>query len=157
MVLYEVSPLRYELNDQDLRVYTLWRAEWEHFTKQQLKFHKQNNEWEMLGELALRLHHKVLLPCLSIILTFSGRSRRSVPRVSRHRFQRQSLAKPPPHLLLPFPNLASPNLYRQTCRLEFTMVFGIFARFGESVSGGGGGGRGDKGQKFVDGAGRERG
>jgi hypothetical protein len=48
MVLYE-----------DLRVYTLWRAEWEHFTKQQLKFNKQNNEWEMLGELALRLHHKV--------------------------------------------------------------------------------------------------
>jgi flagellar hook-length control protein FliK len=48
MVLYE-----------DLRVYTLWRAEWEHFTKQQLQFNKQNNEWEMLGELALRLHHKV--------------------------------------------------------------------------------------------------
>ena len=40
-------------------MYTLWRAEWEHFTKQQLQFHKQNNEWEMLGELALRLHHKV--------------------------------------------------------------------------------------------------
>jgi hypothetical protein len=44
---------------QDLRVYTLWRAEWEHFMKQQLQFHKQNNEWEMLGELALRLHNKV--------------------------------------------------------------------------------------------------
>jgi hypothetical protein len=50
MVLYE-----------DLRVYTLWRAEWEHFAKQQLAFHKQNNEWEMLGELALRLHRNVPL------------------------------------------------------------------------------------------------
>jgi hypothetical protein len=59
-------PLLYGVNEQDLRVYTLWRAEWEHFTKQQLKFHKQNNEWEMLGELALRLQHKVLpLPLLS--------------------------------------------------------------------------------------------
>jgi hypothetical protein len=52
----------YGVNEQDLRVYTLWRAEWEHFTKQQLKFHKQNNEWEMLGELALRLHHRVPIP-----------------------------------------------------------------------------------------------
>jgi hypothetical protein len=51
MVLYE-----------DLRVYTLWRAEWEHFAKQQLEFRKQNNEWEMLGELALRLHRKVSIP-----------------------------------------------------------------------------------------------
>ena len=45
-------------------MYTLWRAEWEHFTKQQLAFHKQNNEWEMLGELALRLHRKVAKPKL---------------------------------------------------------------------------------------------
>jgi len=45
-------------DSKDLRVYTLWRAEWEHFTKQQLQFHKQNSEWELLGELALRLHHK---------------------------------------------------------------------------------------------------
>ena len=97
MVLYEVCPLLYGVNEQDLRVYTLWRAEWEHFTKQQLKFHKQNNEWEMLGELALRLQHKVLPPSPSF------------------------------YLRLPFPNLPSPNLYRQTCRLEFTMVLGIFA------------------------------
>jgi Chs5-Arf1p-binding protein BUD7/BCH1 len=51
MVLYE-----------DLRVYTLWRAEMEHFAKQQLQFQKTNAEWEMLGELALRLHHKVIPP-----------------------------------------------------------------------------------------------
>ena len=48
MVLYE-----------DLRVYTIWRAELEHFTKQQLQFHKPNLDWEMLGDLAQRLHHKV--------------------------------------------------------------------------------------------------
>jgi Chs5-Arf1p-binding protein BUD7/BCH1 len=48
MVLYE-----------DLRVYTLWRAEWEHFQKQQLVFHKLNAEWEMLGDLAQRLCHMV--------------------------------------------------------------------------------------------------
>ena len=57
-----LSFFMYGVNEQDLRVYTLWRAEWEHFTKQQLTFHKQNNEWEMLGELALRLQHKVPSP-----------------------------------------------------------------------------------------------
>ncbi|GAA94382.1 uncharacterized protein L969DRAFT_105184 [Mixia osmundae IAM 14324] len=47
MVLYE-----------DLRVYTIWRAELAHFKAQQLTYRKTGTEWEILGELAQRLHHK---------------------------------------------------------------------------------------------------
>lgn len=47
MVLYE-----------DLRVYTIWRAEIAHFRTQNLGYRKTGTEWEILGELALRLLHK---------------------------------------------------------------------------------------------------
>lgn len=47
MVLYE-----------DLRVYTIWRAELAHYRTQNLPYRKTGTEWEILGELALRLHHK---------------------------------------------------------------------------------------------------
>jgi tetratricopeptide (TPR) repeat protein len=47
MVLYE-----------DLRVYTIWRAEVNHYKAQSLPYHKTSTEWEILGELALRLHHR---------------------------------------------------------------------------------------------------
>jgi hypothetical protein len=46
MVLYE-----------DLRVYTIWRAEIAHFRTQNLAYRKTGTEWEILGELALRLLH----------------------------------------------------------------------------------------------------
>lgn len=47
MVLYE-----------DLRVYTIWRAEVNHYKQQSIPYKKTPTEWEILGELALRLHHK---------------------------------------------------------------------------------------------------
>ncbi|KAJ9107215.1 hypothetical protein QFC20_003750 [Naganishia adeliensis] len=46
MVLYE-----------DLRVYTIWRAEISHFKTQHMSYKKTGTEWEILGELAQRLHH----------------------------------------------------------------------------------------------------
>lgn len=47
MVLYE-----------DLRVYTIWTAEMSHFKNQNLGYRKTALEWEILGELAWRMHHK---------------------------------------------------------------------------------------------------
>ncbi|CDZ98516.1 Tetratricopeptide repeat-containing domain [Phaffia rhodozyma] len=47
MVLYE-----------DLRVYTIWRAEISHFKTQHMSYRKTGTEWEILGDLALRLQHK---------------------------------------------------------------------------------------------------
>ncbi|KAH7139030.1 Chs5p-Arf1p-binding proteins-domain-containing protein [Dendryphion nanum] len=47
MVLYE-----------DLRVYTIWRTEMAQYRQQQLPYKKSAEEWEILGELAERLHHK---------------------------------------------------------------------------------------------------
>ncbi|MBW0504708.1 hypothetical protein O181_044423 [Austropuccinia psidii MF-1] len=47
MVLYE-----------DLRVYTIWRAEVAHFKAQHMPYRKTGTEWEILGDLAARLHHK---------------------------------------------------------------------------------------------------
>lgn len=46
MVLYE-----------DLRVYTIWRTEMAQYRQQQLAYKKSPEEWEILGELADRLHH----------------------------------------------------------------------------------------------------
>ncbi|KAK8246936.1 Chs5p-Arf1p-binding proteins-domain-containing protein [Phyllosticta capitalensis] len=46
MVLYE-----------DLRVYTIWRTEMAQYRQQQLLYKKNPEEWEILGELAERLHH----------------------------------------------------------------------------------------------------
>ncbi|KAN0085746.1 ChAPs (Chs5p-Arf1p-binding proteins) domain containing protein [Tylopilus felleus] len=47
MVLYE-----------DLRVWTIFRAEVAHFKTQHVAYRKTGLEWEILGDLALRLHHK---------------------------------------------------------------------------------------------------
>lgn len=47
MVLYE-----------DLRIYTIWRTESAQYRQQQLTYKKTAEEWEILGELAERLHHK---------------------------------------------------------------------------------------------------
>ncbi|KAI0316080.1 chaps-domain-containing protein [Amylostereum chailletii] len=47
MVLYE-----------DLRVWTIFRAEVAHFKTQHVAYRKTGAEWEILGELGLRLHHK---------------------------------------------------------------------------------------------------
>ncbi|KAI0056611.1 chaps-domain-containing protein [Artomyces pyxidatus] len=47
MVLYE-----------DLRVWTIFRAEVAHFRTQHVAYRKTGMEWEILGDLGLRLHHK---------------------------------------------------------------------------------------------------
>ncbi|KAK1219242.1 bud site selection protein [Marasmius sp. AFHP31] len=47
MVLYE-----------DLRVWTIFRAEVAHFKTQHVAYRKTGLEWEILGDLGLRLHHK---------------------------------------------------------------------------------------------------
>ncbi|KAF2837922.1 chaps-domain-containing protein [Patellaria atrata CBS 101060] len=47
MVLYE-----------DLRVYTIWRTELAQFRQQQIAYKKSAEEWEILGELAERLHRE---------------------------------------------------------------------------------------------------
>jgi hypothetical protein len=46
MVLYE-----------DLRIYTIWRTEMGQYRQQQMQYKKSASEWEILGELAERLHH----------------------------------------------------------------------------------------------------
>ncbi|KAJ5188631.1 Tetratricopeptide-like helical [Penicillium cf. griseofulvum] len=46
MVLYE-----------DLRIYTIWRTEMAQFRQQAMEYKKSATEWEILGELAQRLHH----------------------------------------------------------------------------------------------------
>ncbi|KAI8338888.1 Chs5p-Arf1p-binding proteins-domain-containing protein [Chlamydoabsidia padenii] len=46
MVLYE-----------DLRIYTFWRTEAAHYHAQQVPYRKTGTEWELLGDLALRLWH----------------------------------------------------------------------------------------------------
>ncbi|KAJ5492938.1 hypothetical protein N7539_001684 [Penicillium diatomitis] len=46
MVLYE-----------DLRIYTIWRTEMAQFRQQSMEYKKSATEWEILGELAERLHH----------------------------------------------------------------------------------------------------
>ncbi|KAI8978522.1 Chs5p-Arf1p-binding proteins-domain-containing protein [Pilobolus umbonatus] len=47
MVLYE-----------DLRVYTFWRTEYTHYKAQNVPYRKTGTEWELLGDLALRLGHE---------------------------------------------------------------------------------------------------
>ena len=47
MVLYE-----------DLRIYTIWRTESTQYRQQQLAYKKTAEEWEILGALAERLHHR---------------------------------------------------------------------------------------------------
>ncbi|KAF1812978.1 chaps-domain-containing protein [Eremomyces bilateralis CBS 781.70] len=70
MVLYE-----------DLRVYTIWRTEMAQYRQQQLVYKKSAEEWEILGELADRLHHydeavEAYQACLGI--QFSPRAMKGV-------------------------------------------------------------------------------
>lgn len=64
MVLYEVRERTlcssyYELNSsQDLRVWTIFRAEVAHYKTQHIAYKKTGMEWEILGDLGLRLNHK---------------------------------------------------------------------------------------------------
>ena len=60
MVLYE-----------DLRIYTIWRTEMAQYRQQQMQYKKSAAEWEILGELAERLHHfneaiEAYQQCLSV-------------------------------------------------------------------------------------------
>ncbi|WBW72723.1 exomer complex ChAPs family (Chs5p-Arf1p-binding) protein Bch1 [Schizosaccharomyces osmophilus] len=66
MVLYE-----------DLRVFTIWRAEYTHFRSQGLVYRKSPMEWEILGEVAFRLHHRVeaveaFCACLENMFSFKA-------------------------------------------------------------------------------------
>lgn len=45
-------------NGKDLRVWTIFRAEVAHFKTQHLAYRKTGYEWEILGDLGLRLHHR---------------------------------------------------------------------------------------------------
>ncbi|PCH05513.1 Tetratricopeptide-like helical [Penicillium occitanis (nom. inval.)] len=70
MVLYE-----------DLRIYTIWRSEMAHSRHQSLEYKKTATEWEILGELAERLHHfdeaiEAYRQCLSI--RFSPKAMRGI-------------------------------------------------------------------------------
>jgi len=44
---------------EDLRQYTVWRTEMQHYKVQQLEYKKNATEWEVLGDLATRLCHEV--------------------------------------------------------------------------------------------------
>ncbi|KAI9367255.1 Chs5p-Arf1p-binding proteins-domain-containing protein [Aspergillus egyptiacus] len=70
MVLYE-----------DLRIYTIWRTEIAQYRQQAMEYKKSATEWEILGELAERLHHfdeaiEAYTACLSI--RFSPKAMRGV-------------------------------------------------------------------------------
>ncbi|ORY10416.1 Chs5p-Arf1p-binding proteins-domain-containing protein [Clohesyomyces aquaticus] len=74
MVLYE-----------DLRVYTIWRTEMAQYRQQQLLYKKSPEEWEILGELAERLHHideavEAYENCLQ--MKFSPKAMRGVLKLS---------------------------------------------------------------------------
>jgi Chs5-Arf1p-binding protein BUD7/BCH1 len=56
---------------EDLRIYTIWRTEMAQYRQQQIQYKKSATEWEILGELAERLHHfdeavEAYQQCLSI-------------------------------------------------------------------------------------------
>lgn len=70
MVLYE-----------DLRIYTIWRTEMAQSRQQAIDYKKTATEWEILGELAERLHHfdeaiEAYRHCLSI--RFSPKAMRGI-------------------------------------------------------------------------------
>lgn len=70
MVLYE-----------DLRIYTIWRSEVAQSRHQSIEYKKTATEWEILGELAERLHHfdeaiEAYRQCLAI--RFSPKAMRGI-------------------------------------------------------------------------------
>lgn len=48
----------HHLLHQDLRVWTIFRAEVAHFKTQHVAYRKTGLEWEILGDLGMRLHHR---------------------------------------------------------------------------------------------------
>ncbi|KAN0083132.1 ChAPs (Chs5p-Arf1p-binding proteins) domain containing protein [Elaphomyces granulatus] len=84
MVLYE-----------DLRIYTIWRTEMAQSRQQSLEYKKTATEWEILGELAERLHHadeaiEAYQQCLSI--RFSPKALRGILKLhERHGDTRRML------------------------------------------------------------------
>ncbi|RJE19630.1 Bud site selection protein [Aspergillus sclerotialis] len=77
MVLYE-----------DLRVYTIWRTEMAQYRQQGTEYRKSATEWEILGELAERLHHfdaaiEAYQSCLSI--RFSPKAMRGILKLYEQR------------------------------------------------------------------------
>ncbi|KAM9915247.1 hypothetical protein OXX80_014195, partial [Metschnikowia pulcherrima] len=42
---------------EDLRIYTMWQAEFVHSQAQQIEYKKSTMEWEILGMIAFRLKH----------------------------------------------------------------------------------------------------
>jgi len=65
MVLYEVSLVSQSIlvtassiASQDLRVWTIFRAEVAHYKTQHIAYKKSGMEWEIIGDLGLRLNHK---------------------------------------------------------------------------------------------------
>ncbi|KAL4921919.1 Chs5p-Arf1p-binding proteins-domain-containing protein [Aspergillus aurantiobrunneus] len=77
MVLYE-----------DLRIYTIWRTEIAQFRQQAIEYKKSATEWEILGELAERLHHfdeaiEAYQACLSI--RFSPKAMRGLLKLHEQR------------------------------------------------------------------------
>jgi Chs5-Arf1p-binding protein BUD7/BCH1 len=73
MVLYE-----------DLRIYTIWRTEMTQYRQQQMQYKKSAAEWEILGDLAERLHHnnealEAFQQCLNI--RFSPKSMKGLLRM----------------------------------------------------------------------------
>ncbi|KAF2431196.1 chaps-domain-containing protein [Tothia fuscella] len=76
MVLYE-----------DLRVYTIWRSEMANYRQQQRVYQKSPEEWEILGELAERLHHEdeaveAYQACLA--MRFSPKAMKGVLKLYEH-------------------------------------------------------------------------
>ena len=77
MVLYE-----------DLRIYTIWRTEASQYKQQQLAYKKSAEEWEILGDLAERLHHpeeavEAWQSCLN--MRYSPKAMRGVLRMYERR------------------------------------------------------------------------
>ncbi|KAL4775353.1 Chs5p-Arf1p-binding proteins-domain-containing protein [Aspergillus nidulans var. acristatus] len=77
MVLYE-----------DLRIYTIWRTEIAQYRQQAMEYKKSATEWEILGELADRLHHfdeaiEAYQACLSI--RFSPKAMRGILKLHEKR------------------------------------------------------------------------
>ncbi|KAL4992570.1 Chs5p-Arf1p-binding proteins-domain-containing protein [Aspergillus falconensis] len=77
MVLYE-----------DLRIYTIWRTEIAQYRQQAMEYKKSATEWEILGELAERLHHfdeaiEAYQACLSI--RFSPKAMRGILKLHEKR------------------------------------------------------------------------
>lgn len=83
MVLYE-----------DLRIYTIWRTEMAQFRQQSMEYKKSATEWEILGELAERLHHfdegiEAYQHCLAS--RFSPKAMRGILKLYDQRKDRKSV------------------------------------------------------------------